>query len=344
MNKISFNGSNFTSSFNSNEGECIMATSEQLITLLTAHYNGDNEQFKTVALQIAAHEAKIGHTVLAQSLKDLVMKRSTTATVNRISPVDNSLMIKRTTKDRISDLIVSTKLRKQIDNIILEFAQRSKLNKSGYINRRKILLEGLPGTGKTLTSSIFANELKLPLYLVQTDKLISKFMGETGAKLRQIFDVISQQVGIYFFDEFDSIGSERASDNDVKEMHRVLNLFLQFIEQDTSESIIIAATNSGNLLDQALFRRFDDVLRFELPGEEEIEKLFELKLSNFATKKLITKDIIALSVGLCHADITKACENAIKQAILADKKQVSPEVLKDMLEERKAVYQSKEGK
>ena len=122
----------------------------------------------------------------------------------------------------------------------------------------------MPGTGKTLTASVLATELKLPLFIVQTDKLISKYMGETGTKLRQVFDAISQDVGIYFFDEFDSIGAERSSDNDVKEMHRVLNLFLQFIEQDTSESIIIAATNSGNLLDQALFRRFDDVLRFDL--------------------------------------------------------------------------------
>jgi len=321
-----------------------MATSEQLLTLITAHFDGDSERLKTVVLQIAAHEAKIGHTMLAQSLKDLVMKRSVPSITNRITPIENNLITKKTSKYRISDLIVSTKLSKQIDNIILEFAQRSKLNKKGYFNRRKILLEGLPGTGKTLTALIFANELKLPLYLVQTDKLISKYMGETGAKLRQVFDVISQQIGIYFFDEFDSIGSERASDNDVKEMHRVLNLFLQFIEQDTSDSIIIAATNSGRLLDQALFRRFDDVLRFELPKEDEIEKLFALKLNKFASVNLITTNIIKLSVGLCHADITKACENAIKQTILSDKKTVSAKVLKEMLEERRAVYKSKESK
>lgn len=318
-----------------------MATSEQLLTLLKAHYEGDNERLKTVALQIAAHEAKIGHPVLAQSIKDLVMKQTTTSSVNRVKPIDNSLIIRRASTNRRSDLIVSDKLSKQIDNIILEFTQRSKLNKNGYFNRRKILLEGLPGTGKTLTATIFANELKLPLFLIQTDKLISKYMGETGAKLRQIFDSISQEIGIYFFDEFDSIGSERASDNDVKEMHRVLNLFLQFIEQDMSDSIIIAATNSGNLLDQALFRRFDDVLRFNLPTEDEIKKLFALKLSKFISKKFITPEITALAVGLCHADITKACENAIKQAILSDKKQVSAETLIAMLEERKAVYQSK---
>ncbi len=318
-----------------------MATSEQLLTLLKAHYDGDDERLKTVALQIAAHEAKIGHTVFAQSLKDIVMKQSALSTINRIKPVDNSLILRRTSKNRKSDLIVSEKLSKQIDNIILEFSQRSKLNKSGYFNRRKILLEGLPGTGKTLTASIFATELRLPLFLVQTDKLISKYMGETGAKLRQIFDAISQEVGIYFFDEFDSIGSERTSDNDVKEMHRVLNLFLQFIEQDSSDSIIIAATNSGNLLDQALFRRFDDVLQFDLPTENEIKKLLDLKLNKYASKNLITNEIVDLAIGLCHADVSKACENAIKQAILADKKQISQEVLKEMLAERKAVYQSK---
>ena len=321
-----------------------MATSEQLLTLLKAHYEGDNERFKTVSLQIAAHEAKIGHTVLAQSLKDIAMKQSLNNTITRIKPIDNSLINRKISKDRKSDLIVSEQLGKQIDNIILEFAQRSKLNKSGYYNRRKILLEGLPGTGKTLTASVLSTELKLPMFLVQTDKLISKYMGETGAKLRQIFDSISQEVGIYFFDEFDSIGSERTSDNDVKEMHRVLNLFLQFIEQDTSDSIIIAATNSGDLLDQALFRRFDDVLRFNLPLEEEITKLFDLKLNKFMSNNIITSEVIALTVGLCHADITKACENAIKQAILSDKKQVSAVVLIAMLEERKAVYQSKETK
>jgi SpoVK/Ycf46/Vps4 family AAA+-type ATPase len=320
-----------------------MATSEQLLSLLKAHYDGDEGRLKTVALQLAAHEAKIGHSVMAQSLKDFIMKQNTGNSNTRTKPIENSLISRKTTTSRKNDLIVSKKLNQQIENIILEFTQRAKLNKNGYYNRRKILLDGLPGTGKTLTATIFANELKLPLFLVQTDKLISKYMGETGAKLRQVFDAISQEVGIYFFDEFDSIGSERSSDNDVKEMHRVLNLFLQFIEQDMSDSIIIAATNSGNLLDQALFRRFDDVLRFYMPSEEEIKKLFTLKLNKYAFKSLITQEIITLAMGLCHADITKACENAIKQAILSDKKQVSPSTLMMMLEERKAVYQSKEA-
>ena len=318
-----------------------MATSEQLLALIKAHYEGDAERVKILSLQIAAHEAKIGHNLFANSIKDIVMKHDSFTLVNKTKPIESTLITVKSSQNRKSDLIVSEKLEKQIENIILEFTQRAKLNQNGYNNRRKILLEGLPGTGKTLTASVLSSELKLPLYIVQTDKLISKYMGETGSKLRQIFDSISINTGVYFFDEFDSIGSDRASDNDVKEMHRVLNLFLQFIEQDISDSIIIAATNSGSLLDQALFRRFDDVLRFNLPTETEIKRLFELKLSKFKSKSLIDNDIISLAVGLCHADITKACENAIKQTILSDKKQVEQAVLKDMIQERKNVYDLK---
>jgi SpoVK/Ycf46/Vps4 family AAA+-type ATPase len=111
-----------------------------------------------------------------------------------------------------------------------------------------------------MTASVIASELELPLYTVQVDKLVTKFMGETSARLRQIFDNVEIQQGIYLFDEFDAIGADRTLDNEVGEMRRVLNSFLQFIEQDASDSIIIAATNNQKMLDQALFRRFDDVL------------------------------------------------------------------------------------
>ncbi|MDR2266673.1 MAG: ATP-binding protein [Christensenellaceae bacterium] len=314
-----------------------MATSEQLNALIKAHYDGDNERFKTLTLQIAAHEAKIGHAVIAQKLKEATIKAPPPA-ISRIQTTESDLIFSTNPKKRKSDLIVSEKLSKQIDTIILEFTQRSKLNQSGYKNRKKILLEGLSGTGKTLTASVIAGELKLPLFIVQLDKLISKYMGETGVKLRQIFDAMMRRIGIYFFDEFDSIGSERSSDNDVKEMHRVLNLFLQFIEEDVSESIIIAATNSGHLLDQALFRRFDDVLRYNLPAKTEIGSLLTLKLNKFVPKNFIVDEIIKAATSLCHADIAKACENAIKQAILNDEKQISKEILLEMLAERKAVY------
>ena len=144
---------------------------------------------------------------------------------------------------------------------------------------------GRPGTGKTLTASALAGELGLPLFVVRLDGLITKFMGETAAKLRLIFEVLNQTRGVYLFDEFDSIGSTRGLSNDVGEIRRVLNSFLQMVDQDNSDSLIIAATNHVGILDRALFRRFDDVIEYDLPDRARIIETLKAKLSAFGAPK-----------------------------------------------------------
>ena len=150
---------------------------------------------------------------------------------------------------------------------------------------KNCIIQGPPGTGKTMTASVLASELQLPLYVIQLDKIVTKFMGETSAKLRLVFEGMRDRKGVYLFDEFDTIGGERAKDNDVGEMRRVLNSFLQFIENDPSDSLIVCATNNPKLLDQALFRRFDDILRYELPDVDSAKKLIRNQLVNFISGK-----------------------------------------------------------
>ena len=231
-----------------------MATTEQVKSLVKAYINCDDGLFKTVVLQIAAHEAWLGHNALALDLKkqmdsigsrrrDLLQVAST-----------NPMLSVSLAKHSLAELIVSDDVVKRIERILIEYRNRNRLASYGLSNRRKILLEGKPGTGKTLTASIIASELTLPLYTVQVDQLVTEFVGETNAKLRQTFDFIASNTGVYLFDEFDAIGADRSPDNVVGEMRRILNSFLQFIEGDFPESIIIAATNKPNLLDQALFR------------------------------------------------------------------------------------------
>ena len=242
----------------------------------------------------------------------------------------------------LSELIVSDDISERIQCILNEYRNRNKLYSYGLVNRRKILLEGEPGTGKTLTASIIASELSLPLFTVQMDKLVTKFMGETSIKLRQIFDSIQSITGVYLFDEFDAIGADRSMDNEVGEMRRILSSFLQFIEQDCSESIIIAATNNQKLLDQALFRRFDDVLHYSLPTIDEIQHLFEYKLVNFDKHFSITKELIQVANGLNHAEIIKVCDDAIKTSIL-DEHPLSAKTVSSLLRERKNIYSYKEA-
>lgn len=311
-----------------------MATASQIKALIKSHFEGDPERFKTVALQLAAHEARLGHGAIAQELKQLIDKGSKEGA--KVFPMRkdlDDLVIQSDPQNRLSQLVLPKELKDRIERILREYRQRGKLQKFGHQHRRKILLVGPPGTGKTLTASVVASELHLPLFTILVDKLVTRFMGETSAKLRQIFDLIQERKGIYLFDEFDAIGGERSRDNDVGEMRRVLNAFLQFIEQDASESFIIAATNNADLLDQALFRRFDDLLSYQLPDDEEIIALINNRLGNFKGD-FDVKQIIAAIKGLSHAEITMACDDAIKETILSDENKVSEALFLSMIKDR----------
>ncbi|MBN8684596.1 MAG: ATP-binding protein [Chitinophagales bacterium] len=315
-----------------------MAKADNILSLIKAHYNNEPERFITVALQIAAHEAKLGHTLVANEIKTTIDKaKANRHKTKTFAPDLQGLVLESEPAVRLSDMIASDDIKSKIKRIISEFVQRDKLRKHDLENRRKVLLSGPPGTGKTLTASIIANELHLPLYTILMDKMVTKFMGETSAKLRQVFDLIQQNQGVYLFDEFDAIGGERSRDNDVGEMRRVLNSFLQFIERDKSDSLIIAVTNNKALLDQALFRRFDDVILYHLPTLEEKEELLRNRLAPFASKVKF-KDLLPNINGLSHAEISLACTDAIKETILHENKQMDNDLILAAIKDRNAAY------
>ncbi|MFG0591008.1 AAA family ATPase [Myroides odoratimimus] len=315
-----------------------MAKADYIISLIKSHYSNEPERFTTIALQIAAHEAKLGHNIVANDIKTIIDKaKETKHKTKAFTPDLQGLIHENVPAVNLSDMIASDAIKSRINRIISEFVQRDRLRKHDLENRRKILLSGPPGTGKTLTASILANELDLPLYTILMDKMVTKFMGETSTKLRQVFDLIGQQQGVYLFDEFDAIGGERSRDNDVGEMRRVLNSFLQFIERDNSDSLIIAITNNKEHLDQALFRRFDDVILYNLPSLEEKEELLRNRLAQFA-KKIKFKDLLPNINGLSHAEISLACVDAIKETILNDKQSMNNELILRAIEDRNAAY------
>ena len=198
---------------------------------------------------------------------------------------------------------------------------------------------GPPGTGKTLTASVLAGELGLPLLQVRLDGLITKFMGETAAKLRLIFDATRRTRGVYFFDEFDAIGSQRGLANDVGEIRRVLNSFLQMIEQDQSHSLIISATNHPGILDTALFRRFDDVLHYDNPDERQIACLLKVRLGHRTGPRTSWRSIAGLAAGLSFADVAQATNEALKDALIHERPKVRKQDIVAMLSERKAIME-----
>jgi SpoVK/Ycf46/Vps4 family AAA+-type ATPase len=318
-----------------------MATAEQIKSLIRSHFSDDPERFFMTALQVAAYEAQQGHGALAHDIRLMVDKaRQERGPVRILKFPENlrRLVLEENPQTHIAALVIPETLKKRVDRIIHEHRQQQKLKTYGLSHRRKILLVGPPGTGKTMTARVLAYELQLRLLTIQVDKLVTKFMGETSAQLRKIFDLIADEPGVYLFDEFDAIGGERTLENDVGEMRRVLNSFLQFIEQDTSDSIIVAATNSPKLLDRALYRRFDDILYYEQPESEDRRRLMENVLGTFRDSNLAWKIVVAESKVLSHAEIDQSCRDAIKQAILTDQKTVGTVLLRSMLRERQEAH------
>lgn len=331
------------------ESEGKVATASQIKALLKSHVAGDDERFITIAMQVAAHEARRGHTKLASELKQLVdeakasSRRRKKNVVSIVQPKNElgSILEVSQPRTKLSELTFSDDQRRIFERIILEYRQQGKLRDHSLEPRRKLLLFGPPGTGKTATASALAHELHLPLFTIRLDGLITKFMGETASKLRLIFEAMQETRGLYFFDEFDAIGSDRHSPNDVGEIRRVLNSFLQFLEQDRSDSMIVAATNYKKLLDSALFRRFDDVINYVIPTRDQIRVIIQNKLAQFDCAVKQWESLEEIAEGLSHSEITRACDDAAKLAVLEGTRKIDVTTLESTLRERKQSHETK---
>jgi SpoVK/Ycf46/Vps4 family AAA+-type ATPase len=327
-----------------------MATADQVKALIRSHAEGDDTRFYAIAMQVAAQAARSGHGKFAQEVRDLIdqVKARAKATeptrgakaVPLVQPRGElaGLLTVGYPKTRLADMATTDELRFRLDRVVAEHRQRDRIREHGFAPMRKLLLIGPPGTGKTMTASALAGELGLPLFSIQLDGLITKFMGETAAKLRIVFDALHATRGVYLFDEFDALGGERGSKNDVGEIRRVLNSFLQFLEQDQSDSLVLAATNHPALLDRALFRRFDAIVEYTLPTADIAERVMKGRLALLDTTSVDWSQATKLAEGLSHAELVMACEQAAKNAILSQSTAVSDADLSAALEERQAAH------
>jgi SpoVK/Ycf46/Vps4 family AAA+-type ATPase len=320
-----------------------MPSADQVKALISSLTEGDEAHFYSVAMQIAAHEARLGHGKLAEEIRALIDKAKARTRLPLKGPIPLArprgevaeLLSVSYPNVHLKDMVLGASIRKKLERVVREHRAIALIRNRGLSPRRKLLLIGKAGTGKTLTASALAGELGLPLFVVRLDGLITKFMGETAAKLRLIFEALNQTRGVYFFDEFDSIGSARDLSNDVGEIRRVLNSFLQMVEQDNSDSLVIAATNQVGILDRALFRRFDDVIEYDLPDRARIIQTLKAKLGAFKTENIQWLKIASLAEGLNFADVTRACEDAIKDALIHERTFVTHGEIVQAIEDRK---------
>lgn len=317
------------------------ASGEHITALVRSHASGDDPAFYSVALQVAAREARLGHHRLADDIKKAVEASRRAAPVPSVTRLAQprgdlgELLVASHPEVTLRDLVVPAAMAAQIKQVLSEQRQSRALLEHGFTPSHRLLLEGPPGTGKTMTASVFAHELSLPLFTVRIDALMSKYMGETASKLRLVFDEVAGRRGVYLFDEFDALGGDR-SGNDVGEARRILNSFLVFLEHASPDSLVIAATNHRAILDRALFRRFDVVLTYALPDARQAGAVIRARLGNLA-RGVVWTSVRPHLGGLSHADLVKAAEGAAKSALLRGDTAVATDDVLTALSTRRAI-------
>jgi hypothetical protein len=324
-----------------------MASAQQLIGLIKSHAEGDEDRFFDLAMQLAAAEAQKGHKRLAEQLRQWAEASKTPPHRNNLfkptplaAPRGDlaGLLSASYPTTRLSDVILPPHLGDELAHVVVETRMTEQLESKGLRPRRRLLLAGPPGTGKTLTAAALAGELKYPLFTALLHGLITKFMGETAQKLRIVFDAIRTTRGVYLFDEIDALAAARGAENDVGEARRILNSFLQFLDEDTGPSIVVATTNLPQILDRAILRRFDLVLPYEMPAGPAIEKAMRRRLGGFDVREVNWSEVTNNAGGLSTADVVAAAEDAARRSVLGKLSLIETSAVIASLERRRSLH------
>jgi SpoVK/Ycf46/Vps4 family AAA+-type ATPase len=306
-----------------------MARADLLKKLFSSFKTDDKDSFLKIADDIIDDERKKNHSILADELKTIISNGSAqtkrtvstySASISRDKDPEKTLFEIIFPEQYLADVVISQYMRQQIEQIIKEFLNWDVLISNGVYPIRRVLFYGPPGCGKTLTAKVIASEMGLPLLYVRFDAIISSYLGETASNIRKVFDYAKNNSFVILFDEFDAIARSRNDSYEHGEIKRVVNAFLQQLDNFKGKSLVVAATNFEDSLDYAIWRRFDNTLQFSMPNNEERIKLFLVKLKQFDGPKHVISEYIGHMTNFAYSDIEQAANMVMKQCILEGKR------------------------
>lgn len=304
-----------------------MANGKLLRKLIRAGAQGDEESFREISEEVIRHERQKKHHLLANDLERILYGESSspdsagTQRIRNLVPKDEErglplVQIREPVRD-LEEIILSDETRAVLESVLLERRRSDLLGSYGLSSIERLLFCGPPGCGKTLAAEVLATELVVPLAIIRLDSVVSSYLGQTASNLRRIFDFISNYEVVALFDEFDALGKKRTDASEHGEVRRVVNAVLQLMDDFRGDSLLIAATNHQQVLDSAIWRRFEDVLFFETPDVEQIRKFLRMKLSGVRRKfDLDDAPIREWFEGMSYADIERVVIRALKEMIL----------------------------
>jgi SpoVK/Ycf46/Vps4 family AAA+-type ATPase len=308
--------------------------------------NGNSEDLQKIAQTIIEDENRKGHTKLAKELSNMLSSNSymnpnatfeMSPTSLNVLPKSKRYEIPLATyipSDQLEHhMILPAEVEKRFQRIEKEYAARERLAQHGLIPRRKILLYGSPGCGKTMGAQRLAWNTGLPFIKVRFDAMVSSYLGETASNLRSIFDTAAQTPCLLFIDECDSLAKSRMASQEVGEIKRVVNSFLQLLDEYDAPGLLVAATNLDDQLDPAVWRRFDDVLEIPKPEAGELKELIKMTLSAVKYNKFDWYLILEETKGFSAAQMVRATRDAAKKAILEGYEIVTNEMMLEAIRE-----------
>lgn len=295
-----------------------MARSDLLVSLIKAGAAGDRATLKTTTERLVAEERAKSHHSLADRLHRALQTTSAISTAYSSANTGSEAVLEIAPRIRLDDLVLTTETRAEALRMIEEHQRADILRAHGYEPRHKVLLSGPPGNGKTSFAEAIAQELSLPFFVVRYDSLISSFLGETNSRLKKLFEYVRTQPCVLFFDEFDSISKERGDNHETGEIKRVVSFLLMQMDQLPSYVVTIAATNHAELLDKAVWRRFQLRLNFPSPTRSQIAKYLENIMSSWESRPRITFNRIADAIAASsYSEAQDFCLNLRRQQILS---------------------------
>ena len=279
-----------------------MARSDLLISLVKASVGGDGTKVRSTVEKIIADEKGKQHNVLAERLYNVLNSSSTNCRPLKSNEynVQNRVrdaLIELKPQQRLEDLMLTEQTRRDVELLINQQHRASLLRSHGLDPKHRVMLVGPPGNGKTSLAEAIAESLSVPFFVVRYDALIGSYLGETAQRLKSVFDYVRTTPSVLFFDEFDAVGKERGDVHETGEIKRVVSSLLMRIDTLPSYTVVITASNHPELLDRAVWRRFQIRISLPAPSTEDLIKFFDKQLFKLDYSPDISPVALAKRIG-----------------------------------------------
>lgn len=322
-----------------------MARSDLLINLVKASSQGDKIFFRQTLEALVAEERKKQHHVLADRLSEYLKLNGSLLSKQMLSSEDSSnLYFEINPQKRLSDLVLPEYVLKSCTQLIEEYHRIDILRAHNIEPRNKILLAGPPGNGKTSLAEAIASELMIPLIIIRYDAVIGSYLGETSSRLKKVFDYVKTRHCVLFFDEFDTIGKERGDSHETGEIKRVVSSLLLQVDALPSQVVVITATNHPELLDRAVWRRFQLRLELPLPSRKQVKTWFDEFEKELQQPYGIKKEVLINEFeGISFSEIEEFCLNVLRRKVLSLSDSNIKKIVQDQIEQWRARYTNRDN-